>query len=241
MALTTIRDDSDDVFRGWVTDFETITNDTYELFALRRTFRDVAEVFQKNVRLQQAGGHLWEWMLLNYVGNVLMRIRRLVDSQHGTVNFKQLMHAIEGRPTVITRARREAMHGPASSELVQKIVSEHFTKTWVRKQQGAAGAPQDAVDAAIVASDRDGLEAALERVTEFANRTVAHRTRIAPGQITYKELDAAFDAVEATLKKYYELLKGGALVSAEPAPQFNTHDVFTFPWIEPAPDDRPND
>ena len=72
----------------------------------------------------------------------------------------------------------------------------------------------------------------------FANRTVAHKTKVAPGEVTYGELNAAFDAIEEFLKKYYVLLLGGSLVQAEPTPQFNTREVFTFPWIEPRKEQR---
>ena len=66
----------DDIFRGWIADMKLISNDVYELFALRRTFRDVAEVFRNNPRLREAGEHLWKWLLMNYVSSVLIRIRR---------------------------------------------------------------------------------------------------------------------------------------------------------------------
>jgi hypothetical protein len=51
--------------------------------------------------------------------------------------------------------------------------------------------------------------------------------------LTFPELDAAFDAIEKTLTKYYTLLHGASLMQAEPTPQFNTRAVFTFPWIDP--------
>ncbi len=33
-------------------------------------------------------------------------------------------------------------------------------------------------------------------------------------------------------EKYYALLRGAGIVQLEPAPQYNTFEVFTFPWIE---------
>jgi hypothetical protein len=225
----------DEIFRSWMADFEAIVHDVYELFSTRRTFRDVADIFKENPRLAKTGGHLWDWMLLNYVANVLMRIRRLVDSQHGTVSLKQLMHAIIKQPTVITRARRYAIHGPIEQDFVRKMVDEGFTKTWVTNPD-AAHPENDHVDPAIVQADLKALEDQLEKVTEFANRTVAHKTKVEPGEVTYGELNAAFDAIEKFLKKYYVLLLGGSLMNAEPTPQFNTHEVFTFPWITPKDD-----
>jgi NAD(P)-dependent dehydrogenase (short-subunit alcohol dehydrogenase family) len=49
--------------------------------------------------------------------------------------------------------------------------------------------------------------------------------------LTVPEVDAAFDAIEETLQKYHLLLNGAGLVGAEPAPQFDTHEVFTFAWL----------
>jgi len=226
----------DETFRSWMADFENIRDDTFELFALRRTFRDIADVFKGNARLQATGGHLWDWMVLNYVAAVLIRIRRMVDSQDGTVCLKQLMHAIIKRPDVITRGRRRAIHGPIELAFLRESVDREFTDTWVR-QLSAENPADDHLDPEIVQTDLRQLEDALERVTQLAHRTVAHRQRVAPGEVTYRELDAAFEAVEHALQKYHVLLLGGSLLQAEPMPQFNTHEVFTFPWITPVPEE----
>ena len=214
----------DEVFRSWMADFEAIVQDVYVLFSTRLTFRDVADIFNKNARLRQTGWYLWDWMLLNYIANVLMRIRRLVDSQQGTVSLKQLLHAIIKQPAVITRGRRNAIHGPIESERIRELVDRGFTETWVASRD-AAHPENDHIDPAIVQADLTALEDQLEKVTEFANRTVGHKTRVTPGDVTYGELNAAFDAIESFLKKYYVLLLGGTLVQAEPTPQFNTHEV----------------
>jgi hypothetical protein len=187
------------IFRSWTADFEAIVTDIYELFSTRRTFRDLAEIFKKNPRLAETGGHLWDWMLLNYVANVLMRIRRLVDSQHGTLSLKQLLHAIIKQPTVITRGRRYAVHGAIESEHVRKLVDDGFTKTWVTKPD-EAHPENDHVDPEVVKADLEALEDQLDKVTEFANRAVAHKTKVAPGEVTYGELDAAFAAIEKFTK-----------------------------------------
>jgi hypothetical protein len=49
----------------------------------------------------------------------------------------------------------------------------------------------------------------------------------------FRRFDAAFDAIEETLQKDHRLLNGASLTQAEPTPQFDTHEVFTFPWLEP--------
>ena len=72
-----------------------------------------------------------------------------------------------------------------------------------------------------------------KNVSEVANKQVAHRTRVDVEALRIPEVDSALDVIEDTLKKYYVLLHGVALLQAEPTPQFNTHEVFTFPWIPP--------
>ncbi len=210
---------------------QSIRGDIHELFRLRRTFRDVAEVFRNNPRLQEHGGHIWDWMRLNHVASVLMRLRRLLDGQSNTVSFKRLLDAMIVQPHVINRARRNARY-PVQSELLAQMLDREFTANWVREPH--ADPAEDHIDPEIVRADRGQLEAALDGVLQFANRVVAHRQRVPPpGQLTLAEVDQAFDAVEAALVKYYALLCGASLVQAEPTPQFDTHEVFTFPWLEP--------
>src|SRR5438046_2962920 len=96
----------DEIFDGWMKDMVSIKNDIIELFSLRRTFRDVAEVVQNNRRLQEVGGHLWGWMVRNYASSVLIRVRRQVQGQKGTVDFDQLLNAIIKRPDALVRGRR---------------------------------------------------------------------------------------------------------------------------------------
>ena len=73
----------------------------------------------------------------------------------------------------------------------------------------------------------------MERVCEVANKQVAHRTRVDVETLRIPEVDAALDAIEEALKKYCVLLDGVSLLQAEPTPQFDTQEVFTFPWIQP--------
>jgi HEPN superfamily AbiU2-like protein len=226
---------ANEVFRAWTADLENIRHDIHELFALRRTFRDVYEVFKNNRRLQEVGNHLWDWMLLNYAASVLIRIRRQAEGQKNTIDLDQLLRAIACQPDVITRGRRAAILGlnqlPAHH---QYLDNRAFTDTWVRTPS-QAGEDHDHVDRSIVQADLGYLQDAVQRVAEYANRKIAHRTRVAVNDLSFADIDRAFDAIETLLKKYHLLLTGTALYEAEPVPQFNTHEVFTFAWIEPRP------
>ncbi len=221
----------DEVYRGWMKDLRSIAQDVHTLFIIRRTFREVYDVFKKNKRLQETGAHLWTWMLMNYTASVLMRVRAVTDNQNETLNLKQLLHSIIKQPEVITRGRRNAIIGAAASPFVQQIVDKEFTAAWVRRPH-PTDPSLDHVEPEIVVADLRELEKALQKVTEFANRTVAHKTRNIPEDMTFAEIDKAINAIEAPLQRYHALVLGVSLMSAEPTPQFNTHEVFSFPWIE---------
>jgi hypothetical protein len=112
------------------------------------------------------------------------------------------------------------------------MLEETFTRTWLPKGSPSSTDPEDRVDVTRVAADRELLQRAAARVLEVANQQVAHRTRVDVGSLTVPAVDAAFDAIEETLQKYNLLLEGSTLVAAEPTPQFDTHEVFTFAWLE---------
>ena len=78
---------------------------------------------------------------------------------------------------------------------------------------------------------------AMTRACEVANQALAHRTRKESKALTTPEADDAFQAIEDCLKDYYALLHGVSF-SAEPTAQFDTLEVFTFPWIERSTEDQ---
>lgn len=227
MAKAPLRDLSDDeVWARWRDDLARIRQDAHELFRARRTFRDVVEVFKGNPRLQDTGGHLWQWMLVNYASFVVMRIRREVDDQGNVVSLDMLLREIAERPGVIMRQRYIGMLALRSDSFLIELNHRYFSETW------ANPAVPDVIDADRVKADRDALQAATDRVQAVGNRSVAHRQRVEVKELKVAEADAAFDALEATLTKYWTLLHGSSLDGLEPAPQFDTHEVYTFPWLE---------
>ena len=121
----------DNLWQEWRDDIERIKQDIYELFSSRRTFRDVAEVFRGNARLQDVGSYLWDWMRVSYASYVVMRVRRETDDQGNTINLIQLLREIEARPEVITRRRYLEMLGIAEDRDLEASSSDYFTREWV--------------------------------------------------------------------------------------------------------------
>ena len=96
---------ADDLWEEWVADIERIAKDSNEVFALRRQFREIAEMFEGNPHLQRTGGNLWLFLRTMYATTILMRFRRERDDQGNAVSLANLLREIENRPDVITRAR----------------------------------------------------------------------------------------------------------------------------------------
>jgi|SRR5215510_5837716 len=222
---------ADDLWSDWQRDIERITKDSYELFTIRRQFREIAEMFEQNKQLQTSGANLWQWLRLLYATTTLMRFRREVDTQGNTVNLRTLLEEIEKRPDVITRHRiasRPQGRGQAVSDLMARLLDESFTKEWA--VSSAAGAPNDQIDPERVRTDRIKFEELTAELDEITSRTIAHRQRVPPAKTTVAGVDAIFVLFEELLKKYLGLLTGVSLVNAEPTAQYDTFEPFTFPW-----------
>jgi hypothetical protein len=218
---------ADELWARWRDDIERITKDSYELFAMRRQFREIGSMFDQNSRLQSVGSNLWQWLRLWYASTVLMRFRREIDGQANTVNLRTLIEEIEKRPDVVTR-RRIAERSSRVDPLVVHMIDANFTALWALPN--ATGSADDQIDPQKVRAHRLALEEATAELEKVANRTIAHRTREQPTQTRVEGADRIFELFELLLKKYLGLIIGSDLVKVEPTPQYDTMEVFTFPW-----------
>ncbi|NOT25282.1 MAG: hypothetical protein HOP16_04180 [Acidobacteria bacterium] len=226
---TKFRNLSDDqVWERWRADIDRVKEDLYELFASRRAFLEVSELFRTNDRLQREGGNVWQWLLVNYASFVVMRIRREVDGQRNVISLNQLFSEVKERPSVITRQRYLTMLRVKAGEPLYVVNDQYFTKRWARPD--AVGCADEIIDVERVESDRRALDKATKPVQEVGNRSIAHRQRVEPAELTLPAVDEALRVLEELLKSYYVLLHGASLSQAEPIPQYDTLAVYSFPW-----------
>jgi hypothetical protein len=221
---------ADELWDRWREDIERIVKDSYELYALRRQFREITSCFEKNDHLQQAGSNLWIWLRTCYASTILMRFRREVDGQANTVNIRTLLEEMEKRPDVITRHRITSRSQGRSdvSEYVSRLIDEGFTKNWA--DTDASGSPTDQIDPRLVREDRQAFERATTELDQITSRMIAHRARQKPAKTAVQGVDGIFDKFGTLLTKYLALLTGADLVNVEPTPQYDTSAPFTFPW-----------
>jgi hypothetical protein len=166
-------------------------------------------------------------MFDNYVVGAAMTFRRELDKA-GKENMQTLLHEIEARPEVLSRARYRTLWGPNRYEHWGPDAA--FDELPIVKID--ADSAHDHLDPEAVRADRLTLEEATESVRVYVERTYAHRARGEPGTVTFTQFDAAIDAVAEVFKKYYTIITLKALIDTEPVPQYDTHECFTFPWID---------
>lgn len=218
---------ADALWHRWMDLVSEVHDELVESFSLRRQFREFFDVFKANRRLQQTGGHVWRWMLVCYLNTILVRIRRHAIGQTHEASLRQLLEQIRKRPDVPSAARAVGERRGPSDHLHANRLRD-FADRWTGGVDGGAFNP------AAVFADLGRLKQACREATEAANRHFIHLHQGVPSVVVqFGDVDRALDEIEAVHKRYHGLLLGTSLYQLEPAPQFNTHECFTFPWWVP--------
>jgi hypothetical protein len=222
---------SDDaLFADWSDTARRAYDDAVQLHWNRRMFRNLAAVFRANPRLREVGGHFWEWARHNYIAGAGMAIRRELDRDGSVANLRRILHEIISRPTVLSRARYLARWNP-ESEGARLLANRGFESFgFVRPSSDPA---EDHIDPADVAADLERLRVQTDAVQSFIERTIAHRQRSEPEPVTFDDFNETIAVVETVFKKYYARITQTTVAQLEPVPQYDTIEVFTFPWLPP--------
>jgi hypothetical protein len=218
---------ADALWTKWKADGESVYNELVETFALRRQFRDFFDLFKGSPRLQETGGHVWRWLLVCYTNTILVRIRRHVEGQSNEASLYQLLEDIKSLPDVPTQSRVIGERRGESDYLYERLV-ENYAERWTGGIVGGPFVPS------VIDEDIRQLKAACKVVTRAANTQFIHLQRaVPPSALRIDDVDEALDQIEEVFKRYHTLLLNASLYGLEPVPQFNTHEVFTFPWWTP--------
>lgn len=219
----------DQLFEDWLRWINRAYNEAVWQAWRYRIFRLMRGVFEQNTEIQETGGFLLKWAADNYVEAAMIAFRRELDTQGGTENLLHVLIEMQQRPEVISRKR--------------------FRDTWPRRDfevwspdrdfdryplvKDANDSERDHIDPSFAAEDLDRLEA-QDHVLEHVQATIAHRVPERPSQPipTYGEFHKAVEVVQGVIEKYYLLLAHKSIWQFEPAIQYDTHEVFTVPWIK---------
>jgi hypothetical protein len=194
-------------------------------------FRLLRAVFDKNERLSEEGGFIFNWIAENYVNAALMLLRRELDQQAGAENLRNLLHDIIDHHGVLTRARYRAAWGKSGSFDAEQA-NRAFNS--FKPKRVPENTDLDFIDPTLVKADLDQVVADAERVREYAERTRAHRTPergVDTSDITFQTLHNAIADARGVVTKFYALLTLGIITKWEAVPQFDTIGPFERPWV----------
>jgi hypothetical protein len=82
-----------------------------------------------------------------------------------------------------------------------------------------------------VSEDLKELQTETQRVVDYGNRIIAHRTPPGAPEITWAQLDDALRALRKTLIKYNGVLKASDLAYTTPTPQFDWLEPYRVAWM----------
>ena len=232
MSLRLQKDISDDErHAAWTRVIERIYREQANQAWSHYMFRLLRAVFDKNERLSEEGGFIFNWIAENYVDAALMLLRRELDEQAGTENLRNLLHDIINHHGVLTRARycsAWGTSGPFDAELANCAFNSFSLK------RVAENPDLDFIDPVMVRADLDQVVADAERLREYAERTRAHRTPergVDTSEITIQALHKAIADVRRIVAKFYALLTLDVVDKWEAVPQFDTIAPFMRPWV----------
>ncbi len=218
----------DEVFARWQKRLDRVQTELTYLFATRRKFFDIQEMFGSNEELNAIGSQAYEWLLGIWGRDAVMAVRRELDNDSNTIAFGTLLDEMADRPRVLTR-RRYLSFLKKGDEDLKHAFNEEFERYRILRPNKNRG--DDHLNPDGIASDRRDLNEAAQPVLEYANRLIAHRTPIDKLALTVRDVNKAIDAIEPIFKKYHVLLTGKALHAVEPENIGDDWtDVFKFPW-----------
>jgi hypothetical protein len=225
---------ADDCYARWQQHVKRIKNETVYLFTTRQHFREVRRMFQENKRLNEIGGEVYRWLLGIWGRDALIALRRELDGQSNTVNLMHLFEEMKHRPTVMTRRRYLAHCTKDDHPYIREMMNKAFTR-WGAVSDNSGDPLDDYIPADATDADQKALEVQTRKAFDYAQRMIAHRTPVEGLEIKPAEINAAIDAIEPMLQKYYLMFTASSLVSATAVAQYDWGAPFDFAWRTPGP------
>src|SRR5947208_2896840 len=158
------------IWRSWL---KAVSRDIAMLNADRRYWRDVVEIVRANRSIPNAT-FIMNWMARMYVSHASSGIRRQLEQSKRVVTMRVLLSSISRHPGLLTRdafVKASCAHPGDAVEVRSATLA--FNK------YAAPGAHH--IDPAFVVNDIDVLVATGDRVTAYANESIAHFSKAHTG------------------------------------------------------------
>ncbi len=204
-------------WRKWI---ERIYNEVVTLFLYRSFYRGLAEITQANDEIPPSSffDALGAW----YATTQALAVRRQTDTGSDAISLAKLLENMAAHPQVMTRERFADLWGD----------EEHWRDRANEQFDAYVGEDADTISAERYRADLDGFQETARPIKDYVDRLVAHNDqRELENLPTFKELNAAIDALEELLNKYMVLLKATSVPTADPVHQADWKAAFRVPWL----------
>ena len=175
-----------------------IEDELTQLLASQQIFRYYKVFVQANPKIDRSGMIFHHWVRDNYYTYVAMAIRRQVDLKKDVISLMRLIDGIKKNPQYLTRAWHMSLYSPA----MQAAANDFFTKM--------AGTGSY-FDPKIAERDLKKLEEISSKVTQIADRAIAHNSNRPSGNVTFNEIDECIRGFQEMAQKYYLLLTASSI------------------------------
>jgi hypothetical protein len=218
-------------WRSWLAAVE---QDIYAMHADRLHWRETVRIVKANPSIPEPG-YVMDWITRMYISHVASGIRRQMEEAPHVVSLRKLLSSIYRNPGLLTREQFLDAWGAGREEFEIRSANATFDRMF-------AAAGRRHIEPGKVKDDLAVLMTAGAKVKRFVDERVAHlhRAHTDPEEIakltapTFNELDDALSMLGTLLQKYYLLLTGATLGSAEPFLQYNWTAPFTVAWLPSA-------
>jgi hypothetical protein len=180
---------------------------------LERSYSEIAEGF-------------WYRKLYRAVGT-MFATNRTFEVTEGAIHAWHWIRDMYGHYAIIL-IRREVDDQARAQTLQNLLDLEAHPEVLAARARGNRVPTPDEIR-----GDRETLTAGTQKVVDYANRFIAHRTPPGAPDVTFAEIDDALRAIRHTLRKYVGVI-GGSDIRTTPEATFDWAAPFRIPWIGPA-------
>ena len=216
------------VWTRWNERMTVVRHELHYVYSTRGKFNDVTSLFENNEKLKSIGGEVYEWMFRMWARDIVITIRRELDSRANMVCLGRLLDEMAQRPKVITRARY--LRDIPEDDFRYRMLWETFDGFGIVRQSDTAPLT-DYLDPDGIRADRQRLAEVAESVLDYANQLVAHRSETERVPVTLGDINQTIDAIEEIFIKYYAIIVGPSLIGLEPSLIGNWMAPFEIPWL----------
>lgn len=218
----------DEKLLKWINWIEVIHKDTESVLQNKDIHSRYLEIVKANKEIQSPSV-FHEWTISNYGSYVVMAIRRQLDNDNNVVSLKRLLTELKQSPQLLTKQWFRSLYSSSTNNT--PIPMEAFADGDFKAHAGN----MKHLDPAIAEADLAQLEALGKNITRYANKQVAHRTKV-EATLTFSEINKFLNEFEAIVKKYILLFTASGYTSLTPVFQYDWEVIFTKVWIKPHAD-----